>query len=66
MVRNKIKRRLREILRQSKLSPGEDILIIARQGAVTAGYQELQKSATLLLEKAGLIKTNEISCPDDD
>jgi ribonuclease P protein component len=54
VVRNKIKRRLREILRQAPLSPGWDIVIIARNPAAQADYKSLKKSVGDLLIKAGL------------
>lgn len=53
-VRNKIKRRLREILRQMDLPPGWDIIIIARNPAVTAEYLTLVRSVGNLLGRAGL------------
>jgi len=55
VVRNKIKRRLREILRQMDLPPGWDIIIIARNPAANADYAVLGKSVGNLLIRAGLI-----------
>jgi ribonuclease P protein component len=54
VVRNRIKRRLREILRKSPLSPGWDIVIIARIPAAQADYKRLEKSVATLFMKAGL------------
>jgi ribonuclease P protein component len=54
VVRNKIKRRLREILRQMDLPPGWDIIIIARNPAANADYTVLGKSVGNLLIRAGL------------
>ena len=54
VVRNRVKRRLREILRKSPLSPGWDIVLIARRPAAKADYKNLEKSVTDLLIKAGL------------
>jgi len=54
VVRNRVKRRLREILRKSPLSPGWDIVLIARRPAAQADYKNLEKSVTDLLIKAGL------------
>jgi ribonuclease P protein component len=53
--RNRVKRRLREILRAVTLSPGWDIVFIARPAANT-GYASLEKSVTGLLFRAGLVK----------
>lgn len=43
--RNKLKRRLREICRQhlASFQPGLDVVIIAREQAVEAPYEELEK-----------------------
>ncbi len=55
VVRNRIKRRLREILRQIKFIPGWDIVLIARPAAVEADYSIMKKSVSRLLIKAKLI-----------
>ena len=54
VVRNRIKRRLREILRRSLLPTGWDIIFIARNPAAQADYQSLKKSVGSLLLRAGL------------
>ena len=54
VVRNRIKRRLREILRKAPLSPGWDVIIIARNPAATTDYKTLEKSVADLLKKAGI------------
>jgi ribonuclease P protein component len=54
VVRNRIKRRLREILRQATLRKGWDIIFIARVPAAQADYNSLKKSVANLLLKAGL------------
>ena len=54
VVRNRIKRRLREILRKATLCPGWDIIVIARRPAALADYKKLEKSVTALLIKAGI------------
>jgi ribonuclease P protein component len=55
VTRNKIRRRLREILRLSPLEPGWDIILIARPLANT-DYASLKKSVAGLLGQAGLLK----------
>ncbi len=55
VVRNRIKRRLREITRQTQVKPGWDIILIARTPAVTMDYTNLEKSIRKLLLKADLI-----------
>ena len=56
VARNRIKRRLREILRKLTLEPGFDIVIIARADAARAGYAEIKKSTEALLAGAGLLR----------
>ena len=55
VVRNRIKRLFREILRQSPLQPGWDIVFIARLPAAKAGYAGLERSVKGLLSRAGLL-----------
>ena len=54
VIRNRVKRRLREILRAAPLEPGWDIVFVARPAANTS-YANLEKSVTGLLSKAGLV-----------
>jgi ribonuclease P protein component len=55
VVRNRVKRRLREIARQTRVSPGWDIILIARFPAARAEYKTLEKSVRKLLLRAGII-----------
>ncbi len=55
VTRNRVKRRLREILRLMPLEPGWDIILIARPPANT-DYASLKKSVSGLLGQAGLVK----------
>ncbi len=59
VVRNRIKRRLREIVRQMNLKSGWDLIIIARPAAAGKEFKELLHSVDNLLIKAKL-KSNEI------
>jgi len=54
VTRNKIKRRLREILKQTPPKPGWDIVFIARTHAAKADYKSLGKTVRNLLFRAGL------------
>jgi len=54
VVRNRIKRRLREILRHVALRKGWDIVIIVRNPAAQVDYKRLKISVEGLLFKAGL------------
>lgn len=51
VVRNRVKRLLREILRLMRLSPGWDIIIIARSPAANSDYHQLEKSLRSLLSR---------------
>jgi len=53
--RNRVKRVLREIVRQTPLPPGWDIIFIARTAAAGTTYTELEKSVSGLLWRAGLL-----------
>jgi ribonuclease P protein component len=55
VVRNRIKRRLREITKAAPVQPGWDIIFIARVPAAPLDYQGLEKAVNKLLLKAGLI-----------
>ena len=59
VVRNKVKRRLREFTRQSPLASGRDILFIARPPVAQASYQQLTQAARDLMSRAGLMKPQE-------
>ena len=62
VIRNRVKRLLREILRMAVLEPGWDIVFIARPAAANVGYADLNKSVRGLLLQAGLLKTAEEEC----
>lgn len=51
-VRNKIKRRLREIIRLSPFGPGTDNLFIFLPGADKVDFLEIKQAAEKLLNKA--------------
>ncbi|MBP3632993.1 MAG: ribonuclease P protein component [Oscillospiraceae bacterium] len=57
VVRNKIRRRLREIYRlhEQQFKPGWDIVVVARGRAVQASYHKLEKSYLHLAEKLELL-----------
>ena len=63
VVRNKVRRLLREILRLIPLKPGWVIVFIARQAAATADYAILRGSVVRLLSRAQLLaKEHEEVC----
>ncbi len=57
VVRNRVRRRLREVYRlhEDKFQPGWDIVIVARSKAVTADFSKLTAAYLLLAEKAGIL-----------
>ena len=55
VTRNKVKRRLREVIRSSDVKPGWDVLIMGRTAAGTADFQQLKGSLTNLLRRADLL-----------
>ena len=56
IVRNRVKRLLREILRKTPLEAGWDIIFIARPAAAATDYVSLEKSVKDLLSRASLLK----------
>jgi len=62
VVRNHIKRLLKEVCRIIPVKPGWDIVLIARPESVTADYHELKKSIEILLRRANLMNKDEAVC----
>lgn len=58
VVRNRVRRRLREIFRlaQPELAQGYDVVLVARTRAVTASYRELEQTFRRSCEKLGLLE----------
>ena len=54
VVRNRVKRRLREAIRLTQVKPGWDAVFIARNGTEKAEYQELKHAADNLLRRTQL------------
>lgn len=61
VVRNRVRRRLREIARLNmpRLKTGRDIVIVARSRAVDASYAELDKAYLSACTALGLMKEEE-------
>jgi ribonuclease P protein component len=55
VVRNRVKRRLREILRELNLKAGNDIILSARPQAARAEFGALKTAVLNLLAQAGLL-----------
>ena len=58
VVRNRVRRRLREIYRlhEIQFQPGWDIVVVARSRAVDAPYKKLEGAYLSLADKLGLLK----------
>ena len=63
VVRNRLRRRLREIMRRLPLKSGWDIVFIVRQPAAEAHFSELREDVEKLLARARLLgEKNEVYC----
>ena len=58
VVRNRVRRRLREIYRlnEDKLNGGADVVVVARVRAAESSYRQLEKSFLKLADKLDLLK----------
>ena len=61
VVRNKARRRLREVYRlnEALFKPGFDIVVVARHKCITADFQKLSKAYLSLAEKAGILEATQ-------
>ncbi len=55
VVRNRVKRRLREVVRLNRVKSGWDAVFIARKGTEEAEYEELKRAADNLLRRRHLL-----------
>lgn len=62
VVRNKLRRRLREIYRlhEAEFRCGFDIVFVARSGANDASYQQLERAYLALARKGGLLREDKL------
>ena len=62
VVRNRTRRRLREVYRlnEQKFTPGWDIVVVARSRSVEAPFEKLTESYLRLARKAGLLRQEEV------
>ena len=58
VVRNRVRRRIREIYRpnKAKMLPGYDLIVVARVRAVDTDYQKLDRTYLRLLEQLDLLR----------
>ena len=59
VVRNRVRRRLREVYRlnEDKFAPGWDIVVVARSRCIDADFQKLTHAYLSLAQKAGILKS---------
>lgn len=60
VVRNRVRRRLREIYRlnESQFAPGWDIVVVARSRSIDADFAKLTHAYLSLAEKAGILQNS--------
>ena len=58
VVRNRVRRRLREVYRlhESRFLPGWDIVVVARSRTVDASFSELTRAYLSLAKKLGILR----------
>lgn len=59
VVRNRVKRRLREAVRAVPVEAGFDIVIVARKGAAEADFARIERSVHNLLRRARILRKAE-------
>ena len=61
VVRNRVRRRLREIYRlhEEQFQPGWDIVVVARSRSVDAPFQKLTGAYLKLAQKAGILRRDQ-------
>ena len=59
VVRNRVKRRLREAARAASVEAGFDIVIVARKGAAEADFARIERSVGKLLKRAHVLRQAE-------
>ncbi len=55
VTRNRVKRRLREVIISSEVKPGWDVLVMGRTAAGTADFHQLKAALQNLLHRADLL-----------
>lgn len=52
MVRNRSKRRIKEILRQTRRLPATDLIVVGKPALARASFQDLRRELQRLIERA--------------
>ena len=61
VVRNRVKRRLREVVRLTPVKPGWDAVFIARRDINQADFQQLKQAAENLLRRTQLVEHEKLA-----
>ena len=58
VVRNRVRRRLREVYRlnEAKFQPGWDIVVVARSRCISASFQDIVSAYLALAAKGGILR----------
>ena len=61
VVRNRVRRRLREVYRlnETRFAPGWDIVVVARSRSITADFSKLTDSYLALAKEAGILEAQQ-------
>ena len=65
VVRNRVKRRLREAASTIEAAPGFDIVVGARKPAATADYQALQRALIALMHRSHVVHDGSASAQEN-
>ena len=60
VVRNRVKRRLRDVVRRSGARGQTDVVVIARPQARTASFADLERTLLGLFREAGLVEAEDL------
>ena len=62
VVRNRVRRRLREVYRlnEARFAPGWDIVVVARSRCISADFGRLTQAYLSLAEKAGILRKDDV------
>ena len=62
VVRNRVRRRLREVYRlnEERFAPGWDIVVVARSRCISADFGKLTQAYLSLAEKAGILRQEQV------
>jgi ribonuclease P protein component len=59
VTRNRVKRRLRAIMRELPVRAGFDVVTVAHEGAALATYDALRQAATHCLNRTGALRSDD-------